>query len=227
MTIVNIFLRACSLMQRLWNQMKIKVGGSKGTIFVFHEVDTINRNNVEPSSFCTIDLFKQLLENNRGEFCTLDDLLEAGKSESCVITFDDVPKSVFLNAYPLLCENNVPFVIYLSPKFIGKKGFLSVAQIQELANNPLCTVGAHTMNHTKLRLERDSFKDMYESKVTIERIIGREVNHLAYPYGRADSISRKVRWEAEKAGYKTATCTIPTQVPNTFDRWYIPRVAVW
>lgn len=227
MTVVNIFLRVCSLIQRFWNQVKIKVHGSKGTIFVFHEVDTINRNNVEPSSFCTVDLFKQLLENNRGKFCTLDDLLETGKSESCVITFDDVPKSVFLNAYPLLCENNVPFVIYLSPKFIGKKGFLSVDQIKELANNPLCTVGAHTMNHTKLRLERDSFKDMYESKVTIERIIRREVNHLAYPYGRADSISRKVRWEAEKAGYKTATCTIPTQVPNTFDRWYIPRVAVW
>ena len=126
-------------------------------------------------------------------------------------------------AYPL----KAPLDIYLSPKFIGKKGFLSVDQIKELANNPLCTVGAHTMNHTKLRLERDSFKDMYESKVTIERIIGKEVNHLAYPYGRADSISRKVRREAEKAGYKTATCTIPTKVPNAFDRWYIPRIAVW
>lgn len=214
-------------MQRLWNLVKIKLVGSKGTIFVFHEIDTINRNSVEPSSFCTIDMFKQLLENNRGKFCSLDDLLVSASSEGYVITFDDVPESVFHNAYPMLCKYNVPFVIYLSPKYIGKKGFLSEDQIKELSNNPLCTVGAHTMNHTKLRLERDSFKDMYESKITIERIIGREVNHLAYPYGRADSISYKVRKEAKKSGFKTATCTIPTKVPSAFDKWYIPRIAVW
>ena len=227
MIVNNIILRASSLMQRLWNLVKIKLGGSKGTIFVFHEIDTINRNRVEPSSFCTIDKFKQLLENKRGKFCSLDNLIFSASHEGYVITFDDVPESVFLNAYPLLCENKVPFVIYLSPKFIGREGFLSVEQIKELANNPLCTIGAHTMNHTKLRLECNSFEDMYDSKLAIEKIIGRKVNHLAYPYGRADSISRKVRKEAEKAGYKTATCTIPTQVPNTFDRWYIPRVAVW
>ena len=177
-------------MQRLWNLVKIKLGGSKGTIFVFHEIDTINRNRVEPSSFCTIDKFKQLLENKRGKFCSLDNLIFSPSHEGYVITFDDVPESVFLNAYPLLCENNVPFVIYLSPKFIGKKGFLSVDQIKELANNPLCTVGAHT-------------------------------------YGRADSISHKVRKEAKKSGFKTATCTIPTKVPYAFDKWYIPRIAVW
>lgn len=227
MTVVNIFLRVCSLIQRFWNQVKIKVHGSKGTIFVFHEVDTINRNNVEPSSFCTVNMFKQLLERYRGDFCTLDDLLDCGNSDKCVITFDDVPESVFINAYSLLCENNVPFVIYLSPKFIGREGFLSVEQIKELANNPLCTIGAHTMNHTKLRLECHSYEEMYDSKVAIEKIIGREVCHLAYPYGRADSISCRVRKEAKRAGFKTATCTIPTKVPNLFDKWYIPRVAVW
>ena len=91
MTIVNFFLRAYSLMQRLWNLVKIKIGGSKGTIFVFHEIDTINRNRVEPSSFCTIDMFKQLLENNRGKFCSLDNLIFSASREGYVITFDDVP----------------------------------------------------------------------------------------------------------------------------------------
>lgn len=222
-----MYLRAISLLQRYLNKLKIVLWGSKGTIFVFHEVDTENRYGVEPSSFCTVEMFRMILNNHKGLFSSLDDFLLSSNGHKFVVTFDDVCESVYTKAYPLLCEFDVPFVLYLSPKFIGKKGFLSINQIKEMSNNPLCTIGAHTMNHTKLRKEKDSFDDMYKSKIEVEAIVNLPVNHLAYPYGRADSVSHKVRKEAYKAGFKSATCTIPTEVPNIFDKWYMPRIAVW
>ena len=214
------------MLQRYWNKSKITIVGSKGTFFVFHEVDAENRHNVEPSSFCSIDLFKKVLKEHESKFCSIDEFVDSDCKNKVVVTFDDVPKSVYVNAYPLLCELNIPFVIYLSPKFIGQNGFLSVVQIKEMAANPLCTIGSHTMKHVKLRMENDSYDDMHDSKVAVEEIIGKPVYHLAYPYGRADSISCKVRKEAKMAGFKTATCTIPTKVAKCFDKWYIPRVAI-
>ena len=198
-----MYLRAISLLQRYLNKLKIVLWGSKGTIFVFHEVDTENRYGVEPSSFCTVEMFRMILNNHKGLFSSLDDFLLSSNGHKFVVTFDDVCESVYTKAYPLLCEFDVPFVLYLSP------------------------IGAHTMNHTKLRKEKDSFDDMYKSKIEVEAIVNLPVNHLAYPYGRADSVSHKVRKEAYKAGFKSATCTIPTEVPNIFDKWYIPRIAVW
>lgn len=227
MGLLNTTLRACSLMQRYWNRIKIAVVGSKGTILVFHEVDTENKNNVEPSSFCSVELFKKILEEHKGEFCNMDDFLSDSVSGKIVVTFDDVPESVYLNAYPILCELQIPFVLYFSPKFIGCRGFMSVDQIREVSKNPLCTIGAHTMKHTKLRLEADSYKDMRDSMIEVEKVIGKHVEHLAYPYGRADSISNKVRKEAKRAGFKSATCTIPTKVPKVYNKWYIPRIAIW
>lgn len=226
MRVMNVCLRVLSLIQRHWNSTKIAIVGSKGTIFVFHEIDTENRYDVEPSSFCSVDMFRQVLAEHKEQFCSLDEFLTKSTDDSYVVTFDDVPESVYLNAYPILCEHQVPFVLYLSPKFIGKKGFLSVAQIQEMAKNPLCTIGAHTMNHVKLRLEANSYDDIYQSKVAIEAIVDKSVVHLAYPYGRADSISCKVRKEAKRAGFITATCTIPTKVSKWFNWWYIPRITV-
>lgn len=226
MNLKQMCLRAVSLLQRYGNKAKIVLIGSKGMILVFHEVDTENRHGVESSSFCSVEMFRQLLAEYRGQLCSLDEFLSNDKGKKVVVTFDDVPESVYTHAYPLLCEQQVPFVLYLSPKFIGKEGFLSVEQIKEMSKNPLCTIGAHTMRHTKLRTETDSYEDMHQSKVEVENIVGKPVVHLAYPYGRADSISSKVRKEARKVGFKSATCTIPTEVPKRFDRWYVPRVAV-
>ena len=228
MDLKQIYFRFVSLMQRYCNKMKIALLGSKGVIFVFHEVDTENRNSVEPSSFCSVEMFIRILDENRGLFCSLDEFLTCSKDgRNIVVTFDDVPASVYIHAYPLLCKHKVPFVLYISPKFIGKKGFLSIEQIKKMAENPLCTIGAHTMNHVKLRIERDSFEDILQSKLKLESLLDKPVEHLAYPYGRADSISSKVRKEAQKAGFKSATCTIPTGVPKRFDHWYVPRVAIW
>ena len=218
-------LRAISLAQRYYNRFLSTLCGSKGLVLVFHEVDNSNTHCVEASSFCSIDLFKDTLDKYAGQFCSIGDFV--GGKNGVVITFDDVPESVLINAVPLLQERNVPFTLYVSPKFIDKEGFLNREQILELSKNPLCTIGAHTMNHTKLREEKDSYSDILDSKTYLEKLIDKPVEHLAYPYGRADSISCKVRREAKKAGFISAVCTIPTKVPQMFDRYYIPRVAFY
>ena len=217
--------RLLSLAQRVLNILKIFFGGSRGRVMVFHEIckDSSCDQN---SCCCSLHSFERYIQECKHNVCTLDKMLQEHNSNNVVITFDDVPASVYENAYPLLCALNVPFTLYVSPSFLDKDGFISTSQLLEMSSNPLCTVAAHTMTHPQLRKTKDVWFEIYNSKMALEGIAGKEVVHLAYPYGRADSVGRLARRYAQKSGFKTAVCTIPTKVPKNYNSWYIPRMTL-
>lgn len=226
MVLRGLSRRGISLFQRICNWINILLFGAKGTIYVFHEVDLKNTSNTIDSCFCTVDNFESFVKSNLHRFVSLESFIGGDAKDSIVISFDDVPESVYKNAYPILNREKIPFTLYISTRFIDEPGFLSTEQIKELSLNPLCTIGAHTMNHVRLISEKDSFLDMKGAKDKIEAIIGKSVDHLAYPFGRADAVSWKVRREAKDAGFVSAVCTIPTKVPRLFNNWYIPRMVL-
>ena len=79
-------------------------------------------------------------------------------------------------------------------------------QIQEMANDPLCTIGSHTMSHCRLAM-KDEDVLMYElknSKDILSEKIGKPVEHLSYPYGWITDVSDEAAEMAKRVGYKTA-----------------------
>jgi hypothetical protein len=62
---------------------------------------------------------------------------------------------------------------------------------------------SHTCNHPDLTMltDRDVLKELSESKGTIEDMLGTPANHLAYPFGRYNSVIMQL---AEQAGYMAA-----------------------
>ncbi|NEW05666.1 polysaccharide deacetylase family protein [Paenibacillus sp. SYP-B3998] len=97
-------------------------------------------------------------------------------------------------------------------------------QIGKLNESPLCTIGAHTRTHPNLTLldMDDLRKELVEPKARIEAVIGEEVVHFSYPYGR---YNENVREEAIKAGYKMITTTRGGPfIPTNFDLYALPRV---
>ena len=65
---------------------------------------------------------------------------------------------------------------------------LSWEQIVEMSNDPLCTIGAHSVTHASLPLLSDEKirSELLEGKQKIEEKINKPVNHFAYPYGNYD-----------------------------------------
>ncbi len=92
-----------------------------------------------------------------------------------------------------------------------------------LANEPLVTVGAHSITHCNLarQTEAIAIQEMAVSRERIEAALQRPVVHLAYPYG--DKVARPApansRWRAA-TGFKTAVTTrgsgmaLPSRAPN-------------
>lgn len=219
-----LWLRGLNLLSKWYNQLLCLFLGKKGQVLVFHEVSDCFSNDTS----CKIRLttFKHIIERiaTKNKYTGVDALIDKHVNNVVAVTFDDVPHSFYTEAYPILKEKQVPFTIFVAKKYVGAEGFLSADEIKVLDKDPLCTIGAHTCNHTRLRDEKESKQDIEESKLFLESLLGHEIMYLAYPFGRYDSVSRRNRKEAETAGFKAAFSTIPTAVPVRFNRWFVPRI---
>lgn len=102
--------------------------------------------------------------------------------------------------------------------------------IEALSNDPLVTIGAHTVNHYPLKqLPKDQMEDeILQSKKIIEQHISKPVQHFAYPFGKATEASLREFETAEKLGFKTA---VTTRIGNVFPAHQqyltsLPRISI-
>jgi len=88
---------------------------------------------------------------------------------------------------------------------------MSWDEIGSLAADTLVTIGAHTVNHRKLKKLEEAVArtEMQASAAQIEAALGVRPCHFAYPYGnRAEAGTREFRIAGE-LGFKTAVTTRP------------------
>ena len=86
------------------------------------------------------------------------------------------------------------------------------AEIVDLAADPLCTIGAHTVNHMMLRkVPNDATvrAEMEMSRAVLEAALGKRPEHLAYPVGDPTSAGPREFRIAAELGFKTAVTTRP------------------
>jgi len=138
------------------------------------------------------------------------------------------------NRFALADENKL--ILLLKSLFRGSDEEISAMtrelsltwqQIDELSQDPLVTIGAHTVNHLPLNSlteERSTF-EILESKRIIESKINKEVKHFCYPLG---SYGRKEIKILEKSSYASAT-TI--KMANIFEEnlnhpFALPRIMI-
>ena len=94
---------------------------------------------------------------------------------------------------------------------IARELCLSWDELKDFADDPLVTIGAHTITHCNLarQSEDNASFELTSSRARIEAALQRPVLHLAYPYGdRVAAGTREFRL-AQAAGFKTAVTTRP------------------
>jgi peptidoglycan/xylan/chitin deacetylase (PgdA/CDA1 family) len=97
---------------------------------------------------------------------------------------------------------------------------LSWDELKSFADDPLVTIGAHTITHCNLAKQSEdvALHELTESRRRIEEKIGREVLHLAYPYGDKIAAGTREFALAKAAGFKTAVTTRPGMIfPESAD----------
>ncbi len=82
-------------------------------------------------------------------------------------------------------------------------------EIAEISRHPLCTIGAHSLNHFNLRrLETEAARrEIEEGRAVLEDRLGLEILHMAYPYGYAEAAGQREVELVREAGFVSAVTT--------------------
>jgi peptidoglycan/xylan/chitin deacetylase (PgdA/CDA1 family) len=99
-----------------------------------------------------------------------------------------------------------------------------------LAREPDVCIGAHSVSHPVLANcdPRTALWEITESKLRLERRLGKPVRHLAYPFGGATAAGPREFHSARQAGYLTAITSQPGHIfaDNVAHLHALPRVSI-
>lgn len=202
----------------------------EGKILMFHHVSDEFVDTIECCK-CKVDRFKTIIKEIQLNYkiISIDDILTyRGPQKIAVITFDDGCMDAYKNAFPFLIKNRIPFTVYVTNDFIGKDGYIGKNEIKSLASNSFVTIGYHTKSHPMLIDVKCLSKEMVEYKNEIEQIIGRKIEHFAFPYGKLYSIGVRSVLLGRRLGYKTIVSTFDTYL-SSFSlkfKFFLPRTII-
>lgn len=102
---------------------------------------------------------------------------------------------------------------------------LTPEDLLQLAASDTATIGAHTVDHVRLRdrSEREQQDTISGSKRELEKSIGRTVSHFAYPFGRRDDFDDRSVDAVRSAAFDTACTAIPGTARSSTDPYRLPR----
>lgn len=102
---------------------------------------------------------------------------------------------------------------------------LTAEDLSHLANGALAAIGSHSLTHVDLSKCEPAIqeKEILEGKKLLEEIMGKRVNHFAYPYGTFDSETISI---VRRARFTSGCSAIETPLRRSSDRYLIPRMRV-
>jgi peptidoglycan/xylan/chitin deacetylase (PgdA/CDA1 family) len=94
---------------------------------------------------------------------------------------------------------------------LTRSEIMSWSEIAQIAKDPLCTIGAHTVDHFELaKLEEGEARaQMQRSADIIEAQLGTRPRHFSYPYGAPSSAGEREFRLARELGFQSAVTTRP------------------
>jgi peptidoglycan/xylan/chitin deacetylase (PgdA/CDA1 family) len=119
-----------------------------------------------------------------------------------MLSFDDTRKEHISIVAPILEKYGFKGTFFIMTVAIGKKNYMTTADIKMLSDRGH-SIGHHTYDHQDLRKLpiKEWNTQIDKPKVKLEKIIGKEVNYLAYPFGLCNDYAVR---ELKKRNFKGA-----------------------
>ncbi len=107
------------------------------------------------------------------------------KKKKVLLTVDDGFQSFYKNAWPLLKENKIPFILFISTGPVGNKGYMTWEQIKEIEKSEFAVIGHHSHSHEYLidKTENEFLDDMRTSNLIFKKKLGYVPTLFSYPFG--------------------------------------------
>lgn len=157
-----------------------------------------------PSTSTSSSLFQAQLDVISELNIAVVDLHKASKSvlsgdssadQSIALTFDDAYESVYSTAANILQKRGLPYTIFVDTKAVGNHGYMTWAQLQELATREGVSIANHSAGHGHMARKPGETQADWQQRVTrsldsaqakLQKKLGTELPLFAYPYGEFD-----------------------------------------
>ncbi len=202
---------------------------------------------------CVVIYYHAVPDEHRQLFARqMDTLLTLAKPISCVpsqplppgqryvcVTFDDGFFSVMRNAAPELAQRQIPWTVFVPSGRLGARPdwlrqahpaarqdrVMTSVELRALAQDPLVTIGSHTIVHANL-LEvgpEHAATELSQSRAQLEETVGQPIKVFSYPFGARNSA---LDGEARRVGYEKLFCSEPTEAFKTREEFLCGRFNV-
>lgn len=161
--------------------------------------------------FVSPDVFRQTIDRL--------DTLEAQAKVRVHVTFDDGNLSDYSIGLPWLFEHRRKGIFFVLAGRIGQTGYLSAAQIREIAAAGML-IGTHGHDHVDWRRldAAGAERELITARRKIEDMLGSRVMYASVPFGRFD---RALLLRLKTLGYdRVFTSSMSLALDNS---WFCPR----
>ncbi len=185
-----------------------------------------------PSTNIQLDVFKQQLEIIEKEGIKFvhprdfeKSLLQNKNERKVLFTVDDGLLSFYENAWPLLREKEIPFILFVNTREVGAYNYMNWDQIIELYKNENVEIGNHSHSHEYLVEETPEAikKDIITSINIFENKLGKNSVFFSYPFGEYSIEFKNI---IKELGFKYAFGQHSGVIDETKDLWELPRFPI-
>ena len=184
-----------------------------------------------PSTNIQMDIFKKQIEIIKKSKYNFYDPIDLEKNfltpkieKKILITIDDAFSSFYEFAWPYLKRENIPFILFVSTKAVGKKGYMTWDQLKELEKEKITYIGNHSHSHDYLvDLKNDDFiMDINNSSIIFKNKLGYNPIFFSYPFGEYSSLIKEYISKNFKFSFGQHSGVIDVNK----DRYELPRFPI-
>ena len=185
-----------------------------------------------PSTNIQLDVFKEqlnIIKKQEIRFIHPKDfeksLSQNKKERKILFTVDDGLISFYENAWPILKERKIPFILFVNTREVGAYNYMNWEQIKELYSSDLVEIGNHSHSHEYLvDTSADVIKnDIAESIRIFKKNLGKNSDFFSYPFGEYSLEFKRI---IKEFGFKYAFGQHSGVIDDTKDLWELPRFPI-
>jgi len=188
--------------------------------------------NKYPSTNIKMDDFKKQLEIIEKENIKFinpkefeHELVSNKINRKMLLTIDDAFLSFYKNAWPILKEKRIPFILFVNTREIGSFNYMNWQQIKELYREDFVEIGNHSHSHEYLVDESSTTikKDIIKSIEIFNNELGKNSDFFSYPFGEYSLEFKKI---IRELGFKYAFGQHSGVIDETKDFLELPRFPI-
>jgi poly-beta-1,6-N-acetyl-D-glucosamine N-deacetylase len=188
--------------------------------------------NKYPSTNIKINDFKkhlEIIEENKITFVDPkkfeEELFNNKKKRKILLSIDDGFSSFYENAWPILKERKIPFILFVSTREVGSFNYMTWDQIKEVAKESFVEIGNHSHSHEYLvDKEIKIIREDIEKSINIfKNKLGKNSNFFSYPFGE---YSLEFKELIKSLNFKYAFGQHSGVIDETKDLYELPRFPI-